>query len=335
MSLSVVFFGTPQFAVPCLETLLGDERFRVLGVVTQPDKPRGRGNQLSPSPVKALALQQDLPLWQPDRIKKDPETLAALATLQADAFVVVAYGQLLSPQILAMPRLGCVNVHASLLPAYRGAAPIQWAVVHGQPETGVTTMLMDAGMDTGAMLLKATLAIPPEENAQTIASQLSALGAGLIAPTLLQLDAGVLQPQPQDPDQATYAPLIQKSIYAIDWTQSAQAIHNHVRGFYPNANTSFRGQPLKILKTRLLAADDVLAGMPAAALADDAALVDDAALAVGTIVALPKALGPVVQTGQGCLLLEGVQPAGKRVQSGLEFANGVRLAVGDRLSPML
>lgn len=176
----IVFFGTPQFAVPSLESLLGHPEFEVVAVVTQPDKRRGRGNQLTPSPVKTVALAHQIPVWQPQRVKKEVETLVQLKQSGADAFVVVAYGQILSQEILDMPRLGCINVHGSLLPKYRGAAPIQWCLYHGEVETGITTMLIDAGMDTGAMLLKAYTPIHLLDNAQDLAQKLAKLGANLL-----------------------------------------------------------------------------------------------------------------------------------------------------------
>ncbi|MEB3335835.1 MAG: methionyl-tRNA formyltransferase, partial [Leptolyngbyaceae bacterium] len=204
----VIFFGTPHFAVPSLERLIADPECEVLAVVTQPDKRRGRGNQLDPSPVKAIALAHNLPVWQPKSIKKSDETLTQLAESQADAFVVVAYGQILSQRILDMPKLGCINAHGSLLPKYRGAAPIQWSLYHGEAETGITTMLMDAGMDTGPMLLKASTPIGLLDQAQELAQRLAALSADLLVETLLKLEQQTIQPIPQDPDQATYAPLI-------------------------------------------------------------------------------------------------------------------------------
>ncbi|MFQ3679827.1 MAG: methionyl-tRNA formyltransferase, partial [Pseudanabaenaceae cyanobacterium] len=190
----IVFFGTPTFAVPTLEALLRSSH-EVLGVITQPDARRGRGNQLSPSPVKAVALAAGLPIWQPPRLKKDPEVLAILNNLAADGFVVVAYGQILPPAVLALPRQGCINVHGSLLPKYRGAAPIQWSLANGETETGVTTMLMDAGIDTGAMLLKAATPIDPADNAETLSDRLAQLGARLLLETLDRLPQ--LTPIPQ------------------------------------------------------------------------------------------------------------------------------------------
>lgn len=334
MTLNIVFFGTPQFAVPSLQRLLADERFRLLGLVTQPDKRRGRGGQLSPSAVKAIALDHDLPVWQPPRIKQSPQTLASLAALQADVFVVVAYGQILSPDILAMPRLGCVNGHGSLLPAYRGAAPIQWCIYDGAQETGVTTMLMDEGMDSGAMLLNAKMPIRPTDNAQEIATTMADLTADLLVKTLLLLDQGSLQPQPQDKAAATYAPLIQKSDYALDWSRSALALHNQVRGFYPSCFSPFRGQPLKIQTTLPLGAPlpwppDL---QPPLSAWQEQSLASPAAPAQpGQIITLLKGHGPVVQTGDGPLLLLQVQPSGKRPQSGWDFVNGLRVNPGEQL----
>ncbi len=329
----LVFFGTPQFAVPSLERLLSQSGVEVLAVVTQPDKRRGRGSELMPSPVKAIALQHDLPIWQPTRVKKDAETLDNLRRTQADAFVVVAYGQILSPEILEMPRLGCINAHGSLLPKYRGAAPIQWSLYHGESETGITTMLMDAGMDTGPMLLKATTPIGEFENAQDLARTLAAQAADLLIDTLLGLDQGTIQPIPQDDAQATYAPLIQKQDYLLDWNRGAIALHNQVRGFYPNCLTHFRGQPLKVLSTvPLTSPPSVTIPDSVQALQADWQPYIAAREAPGTIVGLLKNHGVLVNTAEGLLLLLTVQPSGKRPQSGWDWANGARLAIGDSFS---
>ncbi|WP_448602595.1 methionyl-tRNA formyltransferase [Thermoleptolyngbya sp.] len=329
----LVFFGTPQFAVPSLERLLSQSGVEVLAVVTQPDKRRGRGSELMPSPVKAIALQHDLPIWQPTRVKKDAETLDNLRRTQADAFIVVAYGQILSPEILDMPRLGCINAHGSLLPKYRGAAPIQWSLYHGEPETGITTMLMDAGMDTGPMLLKVTTPIGEFENAQDLARTLAAQAADLLIDTLLGLDQGTIQPIPQDDAQATYAPLIQKQDYLLDWNRGAIALHNQVRGFYPNCLTHFRGQPLKVLSTvPLTSPPNVTIPDSVQALHADWQPRLAAPEAPGTIVGLLKNHGVLVNTAEGLLLLLTVQPSGKRPQSSWDWANGARLAIGDSFS---
>ncbi len=338
LCMKIVFFGTPQFAVPTLQALLSDSRFDVVAIVTQPDKRRGRGSELSPSPVKAIATSHQLPVWQPHRLKKDEETLEKLRATEADAFVVVAYGQILSQQILDMPRLGCVNVHGSILPKYRGAAPIQWCLYNGEAETGITTMLMDAGMDTGAMLLKATVAIAPLDTAPDLAAQLSTLGADLLIETLLKLENQELQPIPQDDAEATYAPLIKKTDYELDWSKSAIALHNQIRGFFPNCTTTFRGSALKVMATLPLD-PTVLTQLPSefATLQQETSSLtsidpSETVAPLGTIVAILKNRGAVVQTGDGLLLLRDVQQAGKRAQSGWDFANGVRLEVGEQVT---
>jgi len=325
--MKIVFLGTPQFAVPTLERLLNCDTFEVAAVVTQPDKRRGRGNDLMPSPVKGVAVANQIPVWQPQRIKKDLEVLELLRAARADAFVVVAYGQILSQEILDMPRLGCINGHGSLLPQYRGAAPIQWCLYHGEAETGITTMLMDAGMDTGAMLLKAVTPIALFDNAQDLAKILSTITANLMVDTLLGLDQGSIQSIPQDHQQATYAPLIRKEDYGLDWAREAIALHNQVRGFYPNCVTTFRDQPLKVTATVPLNGDR--ASLPPELQQYEGL---DSPDAPGTVVELLKNQGAIVQTGEGMLLLKEVQMAGKRSQSGWDFVNGTRLQVGEVLT---
>ena len=328
----VIFFGTPQFAVPSLERLLNHPEIEVLGVVTQPDKRRGRGNQLSPSPVKAVALEHQLPVWQPKRVKKSAETLSQLREAQADAFVVVAYGQILSQEILDMPRLGCINVHGSILPKYRGAAPIQWCVYHGETETGITTMLMDAGMDTGAMLLKAYTPIQLLDNAHQLAQTLARSGAELLVETLLKLECQEIQPIAQDNSQVTYAPLIQKSDYGLDWSRSAIELHNQVRGFIPNCVASFRDNALKIIATAPLGTA-YFSQLPLElnVLEREWTALSTKPGQPGEVMSVLKGIGPIIQTGEGLLLLREVQLAGKRVQSGWDFANGMRLTVGERI----
>lgn len=330
--MKIIFFGTPQFAVPTLEKLLNHPEFEVLAVVTQPDKRRGRGNQLIPSPVKELALSHQLPVWQPTRIKKDEETLALLQTAATDVFVVVAYGQILSQQILDMPKIGCVNVHGSILPKYRGAAPIQWCLYHGEKETGITTMLMDAGMDTGAMLLKAETPIALLDNSLDLAKNLSVLGADLLIETLLKLQHQEIQPIPQDNSIATYASLIKKPDYLIDWSREAIALHNQIRGFYPDCVASLRGNSLKITATAPLGSD-YWADLPSSlqVLEKDWPNLSSHVGQPGEVIGLAKGIGPIVQTGQGLLLLREVQMAGKRPQSGWDFVNGTRLTVGEVL----
>lgn len=329
--IKLVFWGTPQFAVPSLERLLSHPAFEVVGVVTQPDKRRGRGSQLIPSPVKQMALMHNLPVWQPARVKKDAETLTALRAQQADVFVVVAYGQILSPEILDMPRLGCVNAHGSLLPQYRGAAPIQWSLYHGDRETGVTTMLMDAGMDTGPMLLKQAIAVDLLETSAELGVRLADVSADLIVDTLQKLDQQGIEPEPQNDEAASHARLLEKSDFLIDWQRPAIAIHNQVRAFVPNAVAQFNGQVLKVLGTAPLDAvwRDRLPTDLQSLTAEVEAQADPSA-PLGSVVALAKNHGPVLQTGAGLLLLRSVQLAGKRLQTGWDFANGLRLEVGAR-----
>ncbi len=328
--MKVVFFGTPQFAVPTLEKLLNLPEFKVLAVVTQPDKRRERGNKLIPSPVKNVAINHNLPVWQPQRIKKDTETLTQLRECDADVFVVVAYGQILSPEILDMPRLGCINVHGSILPQYRGAAPIQWCLYNGEKETGITTMLMDAGMDTGAMLLKATTPIRLLDNAQDLAQRLCVIGGDLLVETLFKLENREIAPVPQDEAEATYAPLIQKHNYTLDWSKSAIQLHNQIRGFYPNCTATFRNQSIKIIAS--LPLGHAYGYEPTPELTEISQKLPDLSTLsgnIGEVVSIAKGVGAIVQTGEGLLLLREVQLAGKRPQSGWDFVNGNRLTVGE------
>jgi methionyl-tRNA formyltransferase len=326
----IIFLGTPQFAIPTLEKLLANPQFQVVGVVTQPDKKRGRGDKLSPSPIKELATAHQLPIWQPARIKKDPDTIESLRALAADIFVVIAYGQILSQEILDIPKLGCINVHGSLLPQYRGAAPIQRCLTDGVTLTGITTMLMDAGMDTGAMLLKYETPVSLLDNADRLAAKLAVEGANLLIDTLVDLDR--ITPIPQAHLAATAAPPIQKSEYVIGWTRSSISIHNRVRGFYPYCVTTFRAQPLKIMATIPLEVE-FQADLPPEIqkFLPEIASLDLSTSLPGTVVKIAKGLGPIIQTGSGCLLLREVQLSGKRPQSGTDLVNGMRLTVGEIL----
>jgi len=330
--MKIVFFGTPEFAVPTLEKLLNHPEFEVIAVVTQPDKRRERGNKLTPSPVKTVALNHHLPVWQPEKVKKDIETLTKLQNTNADVFVVVAYGQILSKKILNMPKLGCINVHGSILPKYRGAAPIQWSIYNGEPETGITTMLMDAGMDTGAMLLKASTPIELLDNADNLAERLATIGGDLLIDTLLKLKHQEIQPVPQDNSEATYAPLIQKQDYELDWSKSARQLHNQIRGFYPNCFTNFRNQTLKITASFPLGIADADELPPELEkLRQKLPELSNISGSPGEIVSIAKGIGAIAQTGEGLLLLREVQLAGKRPQSGWDFVNGMRLTVGEVL----
>jgi methionyl-tRNA formyltransferase len=329
----IIFFGTPQFAIPSLEKLLSLPQFEVVGVVTQPDKKRGRGNQLMPSPIKIVAVDRQIQVWQPTRIKKDPNTIAALRNLAADVFVVVAYGQILSQEILDLPKFGCINVHGSILPQYRGAAPIQRCLTEGVDVTGITTMLMDAGMDTGAMLLKYETPVNILDNAHGLGTKLAINGAELLIETLSKLNE--LKPISQDNLAATPAPPIAKLEYAIDWSRSNIDIHNQIRGFYPDCFTTFREQPLKIISTAPLGAD-YWAQLPTEIqkLQPKIDSLDLSNILPGTAIDIAKGLGPIIQTGAGCLLLREVQLSGKRPQSGADLVNGNRLAVGEILGEL-
>jgi methionyl-tRNA formyltransferase len=248
--MKIVFAGSPLFAVPTLERL-AEAGYEILGVVTQPDRPAGREQQLQASPVKRAALRLQLPVYQPDKIKSD-QGRALMEKLPAEAVVVVGYGQILPPWLLELPRYGCINLHASLLPAYRGAAPIQWAVANGESRTGLTTMQMDPGMDTGPVLLQWETAIGPEETAVELAERMSRPGAELMLQTLAGLEAGLITPTPQDNARATKAPLLKKEHGVIDWNLTAQQIFNRMRGFtpWPGIYSGFREKKLQIWAAR-------------------------------------------------------------------------------------
>ncbi len=249
--LNLIFCGTPQFAVPTLEKLV-DAAFRIHLVVTQPDRPKGRGLELVASPVKKSALSLNLPITQPDRIKTNDEFRAQLTALKPDAIIVVGYGRIIPQWMLDLPPLGNLNLHASLLPKYRGAAPIQWAIAKGETVTGVTTMRIDAGLDTGDILQQQELAIAPNDTAETLAPRLAAIGADLMVETLRALQAGSIHPRPQDNSQASLAPILKKEDGLVDFSRSAPEIFNRIRGFqpWPGAHTKFRGKTLQIIRAR-------------------------------------------------------------------------------------
>ena len=251
MPLNLVFCGTPRFAVPTLEKLV-DAGFRVPLVVTQPDRPKGRGLELVPSPVKESALKLNLPITQPERIKVNDEFRAQLTALQPDAIIVVGYGRIVPQWMLDLPPFGNINLHASLLPKYRGAAPIQWAIANGETVAGVTTMRIDAGLDTGDILLQQELPIVPDDTAETLAPRLASIGADLVVETLRGLEARTLPPRPQDNTQASLAPILKKEDGLIDFSRSAADIINRTRGFqpWPGAYTKFRGKTLQTRKAQ-------------------------------------------------------------------------------------
>lgn len=253
--MKLVFMGTPDFAVPCL-TALQEAGHEIAAVFTQPDKPKGRGYALTPPPVKEKALSYGLPVYQPATVR-DGEAEALLREIGPDAVAVVAYGKILPPALLEIPRYGCINVHASLLPRHRGASPIQWAIVCGDEKTGVTTMQMAEGMDTGDILEQAETPIDPDETAESLHDRLSHMGAKLLVQTLQDLEAGTVIPQKQEEALATKAPLIRKEMGQMDFAKTAGELHNLARGFYPwpGAYTTLGGKRLKVLETRLAAGD--------------------------------------------------------------------------------
>ncbi|MBQ6830892.1 MAG: methionyl-tRNA formyltransferase [Clostridia bacterium] len=258
--MNVIFMGTPEFAVPCLEQLIADGHTVSL-VVTQGDKPKGRGQKLTPPPVKAAALEHHIPVLQPVSLKNS-ETQATLASYAPDLIVVVAYGKILPKAVLELPRFGCINVHASLLPRYRGAAPIQWAVLNGEAVSGVTTMFMNEGLDTGDMLLKAECPIDDDMTAGDLHDRLSELGAALLSQTLVKVEEGTLERIPQIDDDTCYAPMLTKDLREIDFTMPASQVHNRVRGLnpWPSATVWFEGKRLKLQRTAVGEACDAEPG---------------------------------------------------------------------------
>ncbi|MDO7786192.1 methionyl-tRNA formyltransferase [Desulforamulus aquiferis] len=304
----IVFMGTPDFAAASLKALI-ETQHQIVGVVTQPDKPKGRGKQVQPPPVKVLALENSLPVYQPVSIKTD-EFLEQLKLLQPQCIVVVAYGKILPREILHLPPLGCVNVHASLLPYYRGAAPIHWAVINGEKETGVTTMYMDEGMDTGDMILKGTIPIGPDDTVGMIHDRLAAQGAKLLVETLGLMGQGKAPRQSQNHTSATYAPMLRKEHEPIDWQGQAKDIHNHVRGMdpWPGAFTTWEGQVLKIWKT----------GVPAPLMLS---------ACPGTVLELQTG-GILVQTGYGQILIKELQLQGSKRMEASRFLRGKQITPG-------
>lgn len=308
--ISVVFMGTPDFAVPCLE-MLCKENYNIKAVITQPDRPKGRGQKVVESPVKACAMKYDLPVLQPQKIKT-PEFEAILEELNPDLIVVVAFGQILSKRILDIPRLGCINVHASLLPKYRGAAPLHWSVIRGEQKTGVTTMFMDEGLDTGDMLLTAEMDITKETTTGDVHDTLQMMGADVLAETIKELIAGTAVRRPQDHDAATYAPLLTKELERIDWTQSAADIHNLIRGLnpWPGSYTICRSKRLKLWASEVLS--------------------EQTSAAAGTIIRV-EGERLIVAAKDGMLALLSVQPEGKKRMAAGDFARGYQITAGETL----
>ena len=246
--MKIIFFGTPEFAVPSLEALI-NSKHNIVGLVCQPDRPKGRGRKLSPPPTKILAEENSIAVLQPEKIKTN-DFFEQLSKLTPDLICVTAYGKIIPKNILDLPRYGCINVHASILPKYRGAAPINWAIINGEKSTGVTTMLMDEGMDTGDMLLKEEIQIADKETSIEISEKLSQIGAELLLETIELLEDGRLEPIKQNDDEVTYAPILKKEIGKIDWNKSASDINNLIRGTqpWPGTFTSLSNKNLKIFK---------------------------------------------------------------------------------------
>jgi methionyl-tRNA formyltransferase len=306
-----IFFGSPEFAVPCLDALHAVSD--VAAVISQPDKPAGRGLSMRPPAVKVRALELGLDVWQPTKVRT-PEFAEKLRALDADVGVVVAYGRILPRAVLDAPRLGCVNVHASLLPKWRGAAPIQWSIVHGDAETGVTLMQMDEGMDTGPMLAKAAIPIERTDDAASLSARLSELGAELLRRELPRYVAGALTPEPQDDSVTTMAPLLEKKHGRIDWTQSASAVHDQIRGMnpWPGAFTSLGDRRIKVHRA-----------MPST--------LDPEGAAPGEVTALDPE-GILVACGSGTLEIQELQESGRKRVDARAFITGRGVAVGDRFS---
>src|SRR6266705_1247828 len=312
--------GTPEFSVPSLERLIVDGH-DVTAVFTQPDKPAGRGKHLHEPPVNAFALEHGIPVHQPAKIRSNDEVRAIFESISPDACVVVAYGKILPAWMLAIPRLGCINVHASLLPKYRGAAPINWALAKGERETGVTIMQMDVGMDTGPMLTQRSIRIADDETAPQLSVRLAQLGAELLSETLPRVERGEILPLTQDDGKATYAPMFKREDGLIDWRMTASEIAYRVRAFqpWPGTYTSFRGERLIISRGHEAPeADSPRASVGAAE--------------PGTILNIDESGITVICSGLSALLIEEVQVEGKRRVSAREFANGARLKPGGRIN---
>jgi methionyl-tRNA formyltransferase len=315
MSTRIIFMGTPQFALPILQALIDGDWGPIVAVVTQPDRPKGRGRQLQPSAVKELAQASDLPVMEPVSMRT-PDVQAELRALQPEIIVVAAFGQILPPSVLELPPFGCINVHASLLPRWRGAAPVAAAILAGDDSTGVTIMKMDVGLDTGPILSQRSLEISPDDTRESLTIRLARLGADLFRDTLPDWLAGNIQPQAQDEALVTHAPRIKKDQGLIDWSKPAADIARQVRAFYPwpGAFTHWQNKPVKIL------------GAAASERRQD----ESSDLIPGTVIVGPDGLAVV--TGRGNLYLKQVQPAGKRPMLADDFARGARDFVGSCLS---
>jgi methionyl-tRNA formyltransferase len=337
--LKILYWGTPAYAVPTLDALhsAGHE---LVGVVSQPDRRRGRGSQTQPSAVKARAMDLGLPVFTPERLRKEPEMQTQLAGLGAEVFVVVAYGQILPAPVLALPPLGCWNGHGSLLPRWRGAAPIQWALLEGDAQTGVGIMAMEEGLDTGAVLLERSLPIGLRDNAEAVAQALAQLTATLMVEALVAIEAGGPGPEaerlarlgvhPQGEQGMTYARLLQRDDFQIHWNRSALEIHRQVMGLYPGAVAHWRGQRLKVLESEPLGPELANQLSPEAQALVPRGISPGERPPPGQVTALVAGLGLVVATGDGSLLVRRGLLEGRRVSGGSLLLDQLQAQVGDR-----
>ena len=318
--MKLVFCGTPQFAVPSLERLAA-AGFEIQLVVTQPDRPQGRGMELAAPPVKQSAQKLGLPVIQPEKIKKNEEFKSQLTALQPEAIIVVGYGRIIPPWMLQLPRYGNINVHASLLPKYRGAAPVQWAIAQGEAVTGVTTMLLNEGLDTGDVLLQKEMAVLPEDTSVTLWPRLAELGADLLVDTLRGLEHNMITPVKQDDTKATLAPILKKEDGQVDFSRTATEIHNRLRGFqpWPGAYARFRGKNLKFVSSR---PEDALSNLAPGELR--------VGLAAGELLVNNEKLFAGCSAGTMLELVQ-LQPEGKKIMTAREFINGYHPAAGERL----
>ncbi len=307
----VIFMGTPDFAVPVLRGLIESKEHEVTAVVTQPDKARGRSGRLVFTPVKQVAVDAGIPVYTPVSVKESP-FLDTLREIPCDVIVVVAFGQILTKEILDYPKYGCINVHASLLPRWRGAAPMQWAIMSGDDVTGITTMQMDVGLDTGDMLLTREVAISPDETGDSLHDKMSALGSDLLLETLEQAQAGTLEPRKQNDEESTYAPMLKKTMGEIDFSWDAEKLERHIRGLnsWPSAFTHYKGKLLKIWKAQPVE--------------------DDTKAQPGEIIEVDRE-SFTVKTGTGCLVVSEVQLEGKKRMRVCDFLRGAPLQKGDVL----
>ena len=318
----IVFMGTPDFSVPALKALV-EAGHQVIAVVTQPDKPKGRGKEVQMTPVKIQAMEYGIPVYQPAKVR-EASFVEVLKGLEADVYVVIAFGQILPKAVLELPKYGCINIHASLLPKYRGAAPIQWCVIDGERETGITTMMMDVGLDTGDMLEKAVIPIEEKETGGSLHDKLSMAGGDLILSTLKKLEEGTLVRTPQTDEGTCYAKMLTKSLGDIDWNQGAVSIERLIRGLnpWPSAYTMWNGKTIKIW------AADVIAGREAADFLSESGVPAETGTAPGTVVCSDKR-GLVVCTGGGLLSIRELQMEGKKRMDTPAFLRGYPFPAGD------